>query len=548
MRSLGALALAAALLLSTAATASAQKFRGDDPLAVDHDDLEIAKPARIELSTTYDVLEHTFGHRPHGSIAPAVNVNTFGEVPDSSWFQNRIGSREMSLEELVRGPDQGGGPDVSGPWTVIAAKSGGITPGFRIRDSRGEIHFVKFDPVEHPSLATAAEVIGTKLFHAMGYHVPENHIAYFRRSQLAIAPEAQVTRRGGKRASMTAADLDLILSRVPVRPDGTIRCVAGRQLPGEDVGPHKYHGTRGDDPNDVFPHEDRRELRGLRVFAAWLNHDDSRSINSADRFLAEGERGYVKHYLLDFSSTLGSGSDALRRIAPQNPRAGNEYVLDWGPAAKAAVTLGLWERPWRKVRYVVFPEVGRIEADFFRPERWKPEYPNPAFERMLPADAFWAARIVSRFTDEMVRAAVHAGEFSDPAAERHLADTLIKRRDKVVAHYFRAVNPLAEFQVTTGGAAPALEFANLWEKAGLGAADAYEYQWFAFENQTGALRPLHEVRSTAARRVPVPSSREEFLMVRLRTRGQEPAWMKSVDVYLRGRTDPPALVGIEREG
>lgn len=542
-----AFALGAVLLAAGAGSAAAQKFRPDDPLRVDHDDLPMPKPAVVELSTTYDVLENTFAHRPHGAAVPAANVNTLGEVPDSTWFQNRLGAREIGAAELVRGPDETEGPDASGPWTVIAAKSGGITPGFRIRDARGEVFFVKFDPVEYPNLSTAAEVIGTKFFHAMGYHVPENHIAYFRRSQLRIAPDARVSRAGGKTAPMTSSDLDRILERVPVRPDGTIRCVAGRRLPGEDVGPHEYHGTRDDDANDVFPHEDRRELRGLRVFAAWLNHDDSRSINSDDRFLGEGERGHLKHYLLDFSSTLGSGSDALRRIAPQNPRAGNEYVLEFGPAAKAALSFGLWERPWRKVRYTVHPEIGRIESAFFRPERWKPEYPNPAFERMQSPDAFWAARIVSRFTDAMIRAVVHAGQFSDPAAESYLADTVIKRRDKVVAHYFRVLNPLAEFAVA-GGAGPALEFRNLGEEAGLGAVEAYEYRWFAFDNGTGELRPLGEARSSATRRLPVPASGEEFLMVRIRTRGQEAAWMKKIDVYLRGRTDPPSVVGIEREG
>ena len=37
----------------------------------------------------------------------AMNVNTLDEVPDSSWFTNRIGRREIPLDELVRGPDRG---------------------------------------------------------------------------------------------------------------------------------------------------------------------------------------------------------------------------------------------------------------------------------------------------------------------------------------------------------------------------------------------------------------------------------------------------------
>ncbi|HET7293920.1 MAG TPA: hypothetical protein VFM88_15955, partial [Vicinamibacteria bacterium] len=450
-------ALGLAALVAVAPAALAQRFLPDDPLLADRDDLPIAKPGEVELSTAWDVIEHSFWHRPSGQAPPALNVNTLGEVPDSSWFQNRIGTRAMAVEELVRGPNQDSGP-ADGPWTITAGKSQGITPGFTIRDERGGVYFIKFDPIPYPNLSTSADVIVTKFFHALGYFVPENHIAYFRPEQLLIDPDAKVPVRGGKKRKMAQADLDGMLSHVPRRSDGRIRCVASRRLPGEPLGPHKHWGTRSDDPNDAFPHEHRRDQRGYRVFCAWLNHDDSRSVNSQDTFVRGGDgRGYVKHHLIDFSSTLGAGSDVERRIAPQNPRAGNEYILELKPILKTAFSLGLWERPWRRVQYRVFTEVGRLEAEFFEPHAWKPEYPNPAFERMRPADAFWAARIVSRFSDEAVRALVHAGEFDDVEAERHLADTLIRRRDKIVAYYFRQMNPLAEFRIADGGAALAGE-------------------------------------------------------------------------------------------
>jgi hypothetical protein len=540
-------ALPALLALAVAQAATAQRFLPDDPLLFDRDDLPIAKPGVVELSTAWDVIEHSLWHRPSGRVPPALNANTLGEVPDSSWFQNRIGRREMSLEELLRGPNTTGGP-APGRWMVIGGKAQGITAGFTIRDSRGDVYFVKFDPIPYPNLSSAADVIVTKFFHAFGYFVPENHIAQFRPEQLVIAEDARVRDRGHKEPRMmTQADVDGILARAPRRPDGSIRCLASRRLPGEPIGPHKYWGTRGDDPNDAFPHEHRRELRGYRVFSAWLNHDDSRSVNSLDIFLAgEDGRGWVKHHLIDFSSSLGSGSDAMRQIAPQNPRAGNEYVLERAPFLKTAVSLGLWERPWRRVRYEVFPEVGRIEADFFEPDAWRPEYPSPAFERMLPADAFWAARIVSRFSDEAVRALVHSGEFDDPAAERHLADSLIRRRDKIVARYFRALNPLAEFRVEGSGSQPALVFDNLGERAGLGRGEAYEYEWFVLENRTGRLDPLPARGEVREARVELPGGSHSYVMVRLRTRSQEPAWRKAVDVYVR-REGTASVVGIERE-
>ena len=292
---------------------------------------------------------------------------------------------------------------------------------------------------------------------------------------------------------MREDDLDRILARVsPASRTAPSAWWPGARLQGEDVGPHEFIGTRPDDANDVFPHEHRRDLRGYRVFAAWLNHDDSRSVNTLDTFMpgADG-RGWVKHHLIDFSSALGSGSTPTREIAPQAARPGNEYIIEVAPTLKTAVTLGMWERPWRKVRYQVHPEIGRIEADYFRPETWKPEYPNPAFERMLPDDAFWAARIVSRFTDEMVRALVHTGQYDDPAAERQLADTLIQRRDKTVAYYFRAGEPAG--RVRGGGSRRAARrcASATWARTpASGRAEAYEYQWFTFDNATHALTPL----------------------------------------------------------
>jgi hypothetical protein len=536
----------AALVLAAAlpARANGPRFLPDDPLAVDDDRLPMPKPAPVELSTRWDVVERSFAGRPDGPIPRAVNVNTLGEVPDSSWFENRMGTRDLTIEALVRGALRGEGPDLTRPWAVIRGKSGGISPGFTVRDARGDVYFIKPDPAPYPNLSTAADVIGSRFFHAFGYFVPENHVAYVRRAQLVVAPDARISVPGRGRRPMTEADLDQILARVHRRADGAIRVVAGRGLAGEDVGPHEFIGTRPDDANDVFPHEHRRELRGYRVFAAWLNHDDSRAINTLDTFLQERDgRGWVKHHLIDFSSSLGAGSTPSREIAPQSPRAGHEYVLELGPTLKTAATLGLWERPWRDVEYQVHPEIGRIEAEFFRPEAWKPEYPNPAFERMLPDDAFWAARIVSRFTDEMVRALVHTGRYDDPRAEQFLADVLIRRRDKTVAHYFRQLNPLAEFQVEAGAAGATLRFRNLGEEKGLARAEGYEHQWFAFDNASGALRPLGEVARGAVPALAIPDTADEYRMVRIRTRASEPLWAKAVEVYLRGGR----IVGIERE-
>ena len=172
-------------------------------------------------------------------------------------------------------------------------------------------------------------------------------------------------------------------------------------MPGKVVGQFRFTGTRSDDPNDIYPHERRRELRGMRVFAAWLNHDDA-AVDQQHRHLRpEGGRRYIRHYLQDFGSNLGSGSTSA-----QQPRGGYEYLLEgdkWGQGAAPSASGGA---TGTKVQDPANPSLGNIEAEFFQPWKWKTEYPQPAFDRMDDADAFWAASLASRFTNPMIEAIV----------------------------------------------------------------------------------------------------------------------------------------------
>ncbi len=530
------LMLALAGLLS-GASARAQRFLPDDPLWADDDRVPIPKPYERDLSQVADFMVNTFATRPEEGepIPPAENVDTLGGVPDSSWFTNRIGRRAMSLEELALGPNRGDGP-AAGPWTIIAAKSQGVSPGFTIRDQAGDVYFIKFDPKGHPQLATSSEVIATRFFHAFGYHVPQNYLSTVRPADLQISSTAMVTDEFGRRRQMRRRDLEEILRKVARRPDGQIQALASLALEGSPLGPFRYFGTRPDDANDIFPHENRRELRGLRVFASWLNHDDARSINSLDMFVARGEMGYVRHHLIDFGSCLGSGS-----VKPQSRRAGNEYILEWSPIVKAGLTLGIWERPWRKVRYRDLLGVGRFEGDYFEPEKWKPEYPNPAFERMLPADAFWAARIVQRFTRPMVEALVATGRLSSGESERYLVETLLKRQAKIVRYHVSRLNPLDGFRVEGGR----LLFDNAGLEAALTSSASYRYRWHRFDNRSGETSPIGGAASTVQPVLPLPGSDAPWLMVEISTEADIAAWSKPVRVYLRNQTGWK-VIGIER--
>jgi hypothetical protein len=467
----------AILIALVAPSALAQKFRADDPVWIDNDSaVDVTRIARHKLNDQYDFILHTFSKPGDRTSRRAMNVNTLGEVPDSSWFQNRHALSPMSLEELVQGPNRGDGPSMEKAWDVIGAKTEGITPGFRIRDGRGDVYFLKFDPPGNQEMTTAAEVISTKIFYALGYNVPENYLAFFKRPQLRVDSKAKLVGADGRERAMTDADLDTVLARIHVSPDGTYRAVASKLLSGEPLGPFQYFGTRPDDPNDIFPHEHRRELRALRVFASWLNHDDSRAINTLDMLVQKDGRKHVRHYLIDFGSTLGSGS-----VGPQKPRAGWEYM--WEPSAvlKRILTLGAWDKQWVRVDYPDYPAVGRFEARYFEPAEWKPEYPNPAFDNATNEDAYWAARMVMAFTSEEIRAIVKTGKISDPEAENYLADTLIARRNKIGAYWLTRSSSFDRFTFAGGQ----LQFEHLASEYDFAERPQPLVQWFALDPLSG---------------------------------------------------------------
>ena len=131
----------------------------------------------------------------------ARNITSVDEVPDSSWFTNRILSRPLSVDQAVRGPLTGAGP-ATGTWSVVRPKQAGFAPGFTMNDAKGETWFVSFDGKGHPEAATGAILVANKIFWALGYWQVENYLISVRPDQLAIADSATVTPPSGKRRQM----------------------------------------------------------------------------------------------------------------------------------------------------------------------------------------------------------------------------------------------------------------------------------------------------------------------------------------------------------
>src|SRR5262249_48061159 len=249
----------------------------------------------------------------------------------------------------------------------------------------------------------------------------------------------------GARTTFTHDDVDRVLERAARNPDGTYRASAGRILPGKVLGPFRYQGTRSDDPNDLVPHQHRRELRALRVFGAWTNLVEWKAKNTLDTLVEQNGRPIIKHYLQDVGSTFGMANNLHEWDM------GWEYYYD-GPATKRRfLTYGFALSPWQTVPYTEYPSIGNSEGDRFDPVAWKPQTPVEPYIELRADDAFWAARRVMAFTDELIRAAVHTGEYSDHAAEAHLAAVLIKRRDAIGRAYLPAINPIVDPRLSADG-------------------------------------------------------------------------------------------------
>jgi hypothetical protein len=523
-----------ALLLAAACQAEAQKFYPDDPVQNElrPSDASGVKPRK--LNDYYDVLENSFGTRgEHGTPQkgiPAQDVSTLGEPLDGSWYTHRHYWNPMTIEQLQLGTGGKNPPAEDGQWTVVSAKNEGVTPGFVMTDSKGDRYFVKFDPLSNPEMATGAEMIVSRLFYALGYHVPDYYLIYFKPDKLVLGKDVKFRDSQGRERAMVRRDLDKLLKKVPRTSDGQYRGIVSIQIAGKPVGPYKYFGTRGDDPNDVIPHEHHRELRGLYVFAEWLCHNDSRSINSLDTLVEKDGVTAVRHHLMDFGATLGSAS-----TMEKTPRAGGEYYLGFSAAPKEIATLGLAVPRWQRVHYPKIPAVGGLDYVAFQPDEWKPDYPNQAFRNRLPDDEFWAAKQVMAFSDDQIRGIVKIARYSDPRAEEYIVKALIARRDKIGRHYFAKVLPLDRFTVAKGQ----LAFHDLAQEHGIETKGEIHITWSRFDNRTNQKAALDSARDL---HVPIDAG-AAYLAADL-WRGDDQT--RTVTVYLRCADGGAEVVGVDR--
>jgi hypothetical protein len=360
----------------------------------------------------------------------------------------------MTIEQLVRGPDRGEKPDFTGA-TVTKAKTTGVSPGFWLKDAKGQAYIIKLDIAGYPGNQSAAEVIATKIFYASGYNVPENYIAYIDATHIKIGEKVLIDDDKGKKRQLRREDLDKILEKAAKVPDGRYRVLASKTIKGKPKGPFAHVGLRQDDPNDLIPHEHRRELRGLRVIASWIGNWDLKEGQSTDMYVEEDGRKFLRHYLLDFNSALGADTD------PTEYYHGHEYGFDVHSIAKEIFTLGAYNSPNEKQPPLISTEVGLFSANDFDPGGWKQTFPSVMFDNLTPQDAFWATRVILSFTEPEIRAIVETGQYLDPRDTDYIIKTLLERRQILARYWLSKVDGLADFSLQPAKEGVVLEFRDL---------------------------------------------------------------------------------------
>jgi hypothetical protein len=343
----------------------------------------------------------------------------------SSWYTPRLGYKNLSPEELVKGPQKIGPPQK--PVTVIKAKTGGNNPGFIVEDSRGYRYLVKFDPPEYPRVETTTALIVNRLFWGFGYNVPEDYLFLFRQNDLMIDSAGELSK----------SDVEEVLGKTAAPVEGMYTSTASLFIEGKILGSTHDHGVNKSDLNDWIPHENRRILRAMRVFGAFTNHVGMRPDNSLDVYVGEPGNGYVKHYLLDFGEALG-GHGAGRQVLWN----GFEHFFSFEEMAANFITLGFRVKPWENTNFTPWKSVGPLEAVAFNPKTWKEITQYQPIQVSLPEDDYWAAKVVGSLNRDHIRALVTEANYPKKVAADYVVDILMKRRQKIIDYSFYKVTPV----------------------------------------------------------------------------------------------------------
>jgi hypothetical protein len=447
-----AVCLSVLTAVCSSGSASAQQARwfADRPVAwSEHDDANLTATPQSshlqDLAITLTLRDSLAGEVDRTlsleGATPALDVNALDEVPCSTWFCARNHLHAMTPDEVAAGPPAT--PPVL-PFTIIKGKDEGAATGFQVVDAKGRKFMLKVDPAAHLGLATGAELVGYRFFHAAGYYVPGAFHTDVREEDLKLDPKATFKLWDVEKRPLTWERVHAQLKNVARLPDGRLRAVAVPWIPGQILGGFDLIGRRADDPNDRIPHERRRSLRANRLLFAWLAVLDPSSINTMDTVVTSEGKRFVRHYHFDFGCALGSAT--MRQQAGAEL---GEYPIEVGRSLRALFSFGLYHRPfedqrdrWRTL-VTEHPSIGYFPAETFDPDAFRANRKLPSHVRMTDRDAYWGAKVVTAFTNAQIEAVVASADLPPPDAA-YAAHALEVRRDIIGRRYLRAFAAVEE--------------------------------------------------------------------------------------------------------
>ena len=518
----------------------AQQFFPDDPLEKEPPPFSVEDANLRQLSVVLEVMGSVFKNSARvveaRGVVSAQGVNTLGEVLDGPWYMNRHARRRLTEAELMRGSGDQDPPSRTQPWRVLAANRFGPRQGLLIADSRNALYLLRFDPVNSLELSTGAAMVGSRIFHALGYWVPEHYLMYVQRPELVASPNGQQINSAGKAQKLGEDDIDLLLRKTARDPAKGYRAIALKVPSGAKlIGPYQFFGRRSDDPNDIVPHEHRRDLRGLYVISAWVGNNWLASYQTSDALVSEGETRYIRHYFVDFLNFLGAGARQEKQA-----REGNDPFVDFHSAARNLAGLGLHAPAWQRAKFPGIESVGAFESRVFDPAKWMPNFPSAPLSNRTPADDYWAARQVLAFTDEDIRAIVRSGQYSNPAAAEWIAKSLMERRDKIARYFLEGVLPLDRWRIEDRE----LKFDDLAALRGLRPAGNYSVEWAEFRNHAREHTPIPDAKSFQIPEQLLKAKPGLYFSAKVTADNGDP--QRLIYVYMRVANDGPTVVGIDR--
>ena len=249
--------------------------------------------------------------------------------------------------------------------------------------------------------------------------------------------------------------------------------------------------------------------------------------------------------MFDFGSILGSGT-----VYAQRHRAGNEYIFEQRPGWLTLATLGVYVRPWMLIDYPdVPPSIGRFEARRVRSGEVEARVSEPGVREHAAGRCVLGGadrRALHRRDDR--RRSCEKAQYSDPRATEYMTQTLITRRDKVVATWLNQVCPVVD-PVLAGR-----RRVHVRERGGRGASRRRRPRAISFSGSASTTPPTRArrretpERSALAGRAPAGLlDSGEFVGVEVTAlHPQHPGWARPATFFFRRAGPEWTLVGVER--